>query len=67
MSYHYDLIKAQDWIRIPTEMGPELPDDHISQFSLISILDWLGANKTKDKDSLQQLYNVSHFRSHDSK
>ena len=54
-----DLIKVSDWIRIPTEMSPELPDSKITQFSLISILEWLEVNLVKDKTQIQNLHKVN--------
>ena len=56
-----DLKKCDDWVRIPTEMGPELEDNRITQYSLISILEYLQENVVKDKTKIQQLHKVKFF------
>ena len=48
----------EDWIRIPTEMSPEIEDSEITQFSLISILEWIETNLVKDKTKIQKLHKV---------
>lgn len=39
-------------------MGPELEDNRITQYSLISLLEYLQENVVKDKTKIQQLHKV---------
>ena len=57
----FDLKKIHSWVQMQTEFGARLPDSHISQHSLIHIMEYLLVNKVTDKRNFQNLYKVRIF------
>ena len=60
----YDSLKFDDWLRVPTEMGPFLEDNHITQFGLINQIEYICARICPDKFRLQGLHKVSFSSEH---
>ena len=46
-------------MRIETSCEPQLDDNHISQYSIISLLSYIDLKKTTDTNAVRKLYKVS--------